>query len=50
MFPSHNPYPSIFSWLCTTNNIPKDKHCEVAAAMRRFVSQAREHFWQPMGK
>lgn len=50
MFPTHNPYPSIFSWLCTTNNIPKDKHCEVAAAMRRFVSQAREHFWQPMGK
>ncbi len=36
--------------LRATNNIPEDKHPDAANAMRRFVSQAREQFSQPLGK
>lgn len=50
MFTVHDPYPQIFSWLCATNNIPDDKHPHAAAAMRRFVSHAREMYYLPMGK
>ena len=49
MFPSHNPYTPILNWLCATNIIPTVKHPQVAAAMRPFVTTARQHFYNPLG-
>ncbi|UFS72493.1 hypothetical protein LPW11_09930 [Geomonas sp. RF6] len=50
MFPSHNPYPQLFSWLCATNGIPEDKIALAARDMQHFVRQARGMFHMPLGK
>lgn len=40
-------YPPILNWLCATNSsIPTDKHPQTAAAMRPFVTMARQYFYK----
>jgi len=50
MITAHNPYPTVFNWLCAANNIPADRQPNVATAMKQFVRQARETFYHPMGR